>query len=62
MKNKENKLKYEFNLIYEKEVTRLIAKDRFVNNLFDFILNLYFYNYSSRFIIELNDDIEREQV
>ena len=62
MKNEKNELKYEFDLIYKKEIARLIAKNRFMNNLFDFILNSYFYNYLSRFMIKLNDNIERKRI
>ena len=62
MKNEKNESKYEFDSIYEKEIARLIAKDQFVNNLFNFILNSYFHNHSSRFMIKLNDDIERERI
>ena len=62
MKNEKNELKYKFNSIYEKEIARLIAKNRFMNDLFDFVLNSYFYNYSSRFMIELNNNIKRERI
>ena len=61
MKN-ENESKYKFNSVYEKEIARLIAKNRLMKNLFNFALNLYFHNYSSQFMIELNNDIERERV
>ena len=44
MKN-ENKLKYKFNLIYEKEIIHLIMKNQFVNDLFNFVLNIYFYDH-----------------
>ena len=62
MKNEKSELKYEFNLIYKKKVARLIAKNRFVNDLFNFVLNLYFHNHLSRFMIELNNNIERERI
>ena len=58
----ENKSKYKFNLVYEKKIARLIAKNRLMKNLFDFVLYLYFHNHLSRFTIELNNDIEREQI
>ena len=59
MKN-ENESKYKFNLIYEKKIIHLIAKNRFMNNLFDFVLNIYFHDYSSQFIIKLNNNIKRK--
>ena len=61
MKNK-NESKYEFNSIYEKKIARLIMKNQFMNDLFDFVLNVYFHDHSSRFMIKLNNDIKRERV
>ena len=55
----ESESKYKSDSVYEKKIARLIAKDRFVNDLFDLILNVYLHDHSPRLTTKLNDDIER---